>query len=576
MTNRKQNERRNFIKGAAAAVATGVVPFASSVAEAKSDHHWDMEADVVVVGSGVAASSAALFANKSGASVIVLEKQSILGGTSRKAAGMIWVPNNPLMKQLGIADQRDDAIRYMVRVAYPLQYNPKDSRLGVGENEYNVIAAIYDNGPKAVTELIEMGALKVIPWRFPDGNLIPDAYAHLPEDKAPRGRSLMADGGTFNGAELIRQLQAVFERLKIKVQTRHKVLHALKNGKNEVIGVETKDEENDKIIKIRARKAVIFGTGGFAQNVSLCENFLRGPIYGSCSSPGSTGDFVNIGLETGAGLGNMNHAGWGQIPLESALNVRSTPIIMIGTPGDSTLTVNKYGRRVVNEKASYNERPQVHFDWDPVRGEYHNLALFMIFDQRTADLYSGIYPLPDDITKAGDDVISGANLTEIAVKLEERLEMLSGKIGGLKLDASFSANLSETVKRFNGYAKTGKDADFNRGDAPVQNAFQYWGAKKVTNEFPNVTMYPISETGPYYAMLLGPGAFDTKGGPRVNAKGQVMDPWGKPIAGLYGVGTCVAHPSGQGYWASGSSLGPGLAMGYAAGRNAAKETVKGI
>ncbi|MFZ3035872.1 MAG: twin-arginine translocation signal domain-containing protein, partial [Rugosibacter sp.] len=64
MTNRKSEGRRNFIKGAAAAVAVGVTPLAVVEAEAKNAKHWDMEADVVVVGSGAAASSAALFSSK--------------------------------------------------------------------------------------------------------------------------------------------------------------------------------------------------------------------------------------------------------------------------------------------------------------------------------------------------------------------------------------------------------------------------------------------------------------------------------------------------------------------------------
>jgi predicted oxidoreductase len=87
-------------------------------------------------------------------------------------------------------------------------------------------------------------------------------------------------------------------------------------------------------------------------------------------------------------------------------------------------------------------------------------------------------------------------------------------------------------------------------------------------------MYPISSTGPYYAVLIGGGALDTKGGPKINAHGQVLDTENKPIPGLYGAGNCIASPSGQGYFSAGATIGYAIAYGGIAAKHAAAQKVR--
>src|SRR5262249_12798614 len=69
------------------------------------------------------------------------------------------------------------------------------------------------------------------------------------------------------------------------------------------------------------------------------------------------------------------------------------------------------------------------------------------------------------------------------------------------------------------------------------------------------TMFPISEDGPYYAALLTGGTLDTKGGPKNNVSGQVVDDQGKPNARLYGVGNFSASASARAHWARGGAIG---------------------
>jgi succinate dehydrogenase/fumarate reductase flavoprotein subunit len=325
-----------------------------------------------------------------------------------------------------------------------------------------------------------------------------------------------------------------------------------------------------KTVTLRARKGVIFGTGGFTSNAEMCFNYLRGPIFGGCGVATNEGDFVKIASAVRAKLANMSHGWWSSVIVEEALQSRSTAG-NAWPPGDSMVVVNCDGKRVVNEKLQYNERTQAHFYWDPVRGRYPNQILMIIYDQSCRERFgatSGVIVRPG---LNAPYVMSANTLDELTTVIDRRLERIAAKTGNYRLDPSFAANLKETIARFNQFAQTGKDLDFHRGESPIQLAFH--GSTK-PNGFPNITMKPISATGPYYAVLMGGGTLDTKGGPKINAKGEVVDVDEKPIPGLYGAGNCIASPAGQGYWAGGGTIGPGMVFGALAGKAAAASPVK--
>jgi hypothetical protein len=87
-------------------------------------------------------------------------------------------------------------------------------------------------------------------------------------------------------------------------------------------------------------------------------------------------------------------------------------------------------------------------------------------------------------------------------------------------------------------------------------------------------MFPVAETGPFYAALMTGGNLDTKGGPKTTPDGKVLDTSDRAIPGLYGVGNCVASASARAYWAGGATLGPILALSYLAAKAANAEPVK--
>lgn len=580
--------RRALIAGTGAGVAAlvaggpaGAVSFADSRAASRG---WDREADVVIAGAGAAASSAALFAKDAGAEVLMLEKGAVMGGTAAKSGGVIWIPNNSTMRANGLSDPRDDALRYMLRLAYPHKYDPAAERYGASPLEYDLVALLYDEGAKTMDGLAAMGALETVPWYTWEMKYFVDYYHHLPENKAPRGRALVPKypdptrhvhpGNGGDGAEIMRQMRVALDARGIPILTRHRVARLVTSNAGEIVGVEATLRDGTTVA-VRARRGVVFASGGFTHNPDYRQNFLRGPTFGGCAVPSNEGDFIRIAAAVGAAMGNLANAWWAQHTLELALDLPSTPTGIWVSPGDSMLQVNKYGRRFMNEKFHYNERTQLHFAWDPIKAEYPNLISFLIFDGPCLEKFPGAHPIPAAGGPLPDYVLEGATLAELAGAIDARAEALRGRTGGFALDESFAVNLADTCRRYNEMAIAGTDLDFHRGELAIESDYHLWGVAEVPDtRYPNVMMQPLAEHGPYYCVLLCPGTLDTKGGARVNTRMQVLHSEGAPIPGLYAAGNCTAHPAGQAYWGGGGTIGPALTMGRVAGLDAAAQSVR--
>ncbi|KXF56443.1 hypothetical protein AXA44_34430 [Rhodococcus sp. SC4] len=525
---------------------------------------WDESFDAVVVGTGAGGFGAALTIADHGANVLMLEKAATIGGTTRKSAAVFWIMNNRFMREAGLEDPRPQALEYLARLAFPAKYDPRAPRLGLSPWEYEGLETFYDFGADAVDYYEKIGAFTAAcNFQYPDYN------AHIAENAAPYGRALYpaaTPGGQAGGEVFIGEMNAAAESSGVEIRTSTAVRDVIiENGV--VRGVVAQNEDGS-LLRIRADKGVVFATGGFTHNADLRQQFLRGPYVGGCAVPTNTGDFVTISQRIGADLVNMGNAWSAPIVLERLKHEPATVSSSFIIPGDAAFMVNKYGRRFVNESRPYNETTMAQFRWDEIKLEYTNLPVFAIWDEQVHNSAGGAEwgnPVPADGVDAYW-VLQGETWDELAAAIADRLPAVADMVGAVTLDADFAETLRSTAQRFSGFAASGIDEDFGRGGTPHEtyfaSVFEEWFGFKGA---PNPTMRPLSETGPYYAAIMGPGTLDTKGGPRVDRQGRVLSVSGRPIPGLFAVGNCAGSPSGQAYWAAGGTIGPILTYAYLAG-----------
>lgn len=529
------------------------------------------EFDVIVVGAGMAGMCTAILAHDQGASVLVLEASDEVGGTTYKSGGAMWIPDNAIMRTLGIPDDRESVLRYMIQVAYPDQFVSDAKRYGATEWQWDLAEAFYDNAAPAIAALGEAGAFQVTPWlsfteRYPAtvnyhphlDSSIQGFYRHLAPAKD--------DGSPGPGADLVHQLGEAVKKRGIELRTGQRVQGLIQDPAGAAVGVTVGDNA------IYARRGVVFASGGFAHNLDLIDKYWRGPLYSSCAVASTRGDFVTIGLEAGAELANMRNGWLYDDLLEKAATNRVNEDKGIPVPpGDSMIYVDRTGNRVVNEKLIYQDRNRVIWEQDE-NGDYPNRVLFMIFDEAVArdtkpTLFFDMFAPPKPY------IVEGATLEELRRQIAERLAGLESLIGSFGLAPDFTDQLERTIQRFNEFAATGIDEDFHRCETMTE--YDWHGLPRDGND-KNPGMYAFSDSGPYYAVLICGMVLDTNGGPKTNARSQVLRADGSVIPGLYGAGNCVASVAGDGYLSLGSTLGPAATFAYLAANDVVEQSPRDI
>ena len=539
------------------------------------DANWDLEADVVVLGSGGAAMTAAIAAHDFGAKdVVILEKTGMVGGTTAMSGGMLWIPGNHHQIEAGISEDDEDVVAYL------------DS-LAPGALDPDTLMAFMETGPEMIRYLADK-----TPVRFHAYADFPDYQPYMPGAKPDGGRSLDNDAfsferlgkwatrvnptkmaypvrgslmeainGTLDEATLAEReagdyrglgqalagslFLAVIDR-GIPVEFEKRARKLVKDG-DRVIGVVAEDA-GGRDYRVRARRGVVIATGGFEWNETLVKTFLRGPLTGPVSVPENEGDGLLMAIEAGAQLGNMQHAFWQQSVLEFQPQHRAAkPNYLLGSderarPG--AILVNRAGKRFVNEAANYNAMGKALHAFDAGTHAYANLPYWLIIDQRYRSKYQTFNTPP------------GGPVPSFMMQADT-LEELAEKAG---IDPQ---GLAATVTRFNDLVRKGHDDDFNRGDNTYDN-FYMWGDAEF--EPPYRTLGVIDQ-GPFFAVKMEAGALGTAGGPKTNADAQVLDWSGNPIQGLYAAGNVMSAVLGEAYGGAGGTLGPGMTFGYIAGKH---------
>ena len=228
------------------------------------DPGWIAEADVVVVGSGVAGLTVALrYAELDpAAKVLVVTKDVLSSGSTRWAQGGI----------AAVLDPRDT----------PDEHLNDTLVAGVGLCDARAVRTLVTEGPGALRRLIERGA------RF---DRTPDGELQLTREGGHRRDRIVHAGGDATGAEVQRALVEAVRAGSVEVIEHALVLDLLTDARGRARGVTLHvmgEGARDGVGAVHAR-AVVLATGGMGQ------------VYGSTTNPAvSTGDGVALALRAGA------------------------------------------------------------------------------------------------------------------------------------------------------------------------------------------------------------------------------------------------------------------------------------
>jgi 3-oxosteroid 1-dehydrogenase len=538
---------------------------------------FDESFDLVIVGSGCASVTSALAAKALGAKPVIIEKQALFGGSTAYSGGIAWLPNNPLLDD----DNEVDARAYLDAVV-----GEPDKASPVAKRE-----AFLTEGPRAVQFLLDQGVdLIRVPW--------PDYYSDLPGGHKV-GRTISAaifdlrelgdwqdrvgffygfprmPVGSWEFVDLTlakttwkgkkAALKLAFNIMKDKLTGAQRVgsgnaiqgrflkaaldhhiplymeteLTGFEVEDGRVTGVKVRDKNGER--SIGARRGVLLNAGGFSRNPEMRKKYQPQPNTGEWTmvNPGDTGDVMQMAMALGADVDCMEEAWWtpGSLLPDGKYGGFHVP----GESGKPhVIIVGPDGRRVGNEAGAYMEFGQRMY----ARGAVPSWA---ILESRLLKNYSWGPLLPGKSIKPWVDngyLIKADTVEELAQKC------------GIDV-AGFKAE----IERFNRFAETGVDEDFNRGASDHNKAMGDPGHK------PNPSLGKI-EKGPFYAVKIWPLDVGTSGGLVTDEYARVLKEDGSPITGLYAAGNITAPVVGHTYPGAGASIGGGIAFGYVAARHA--------
>lgn len=539
------------------------------------EQQWDRVVDVVVVGSGGAALTAATMAHDGGAEVLVLEKADMLGGTTAVSGGVVWLPGNHLLREAGIEDSREAALAYLERVTAGRAPDP------------SLLEVFVDTAPDMLRYLEDHTPLKThiaplpdyyTPWGFPGtvpqpGRAVePDPYpvgVELPEwkDRLVSRGTLMSLGAATTlaedfmpltpeleaelaqreaedirpkGAALVAMLfKGLLERgVEARIETPAREL--VVDDAGEVVGLVA--DLDGKPLRIGARKGVVLACGGFEWNPELVRGHIGYDVK-PLSPPNNTGDGLAMAMDAGAKLANMVSY-WGTPVMfdpEISRDGELVPQFEWGRGAPASIIVNRHGRRFANEAIPYNDFPKAFGLFDGIAAGFPNETAFLVFDQTVRDnqrilsMFPG-QPDPAWVQKAG-------SIGELA-----------------ELVGIDRATLEATVESFNEHAAQGQDPEFRRHERGLMAPGE---------------VQPITEA-PFYAVQIHAGTLGTNGGPQLDRDGRVRKRDGGVIGGLYAAGNTAANVFGWAYPSGGGTIGNGMVFGYLAGKHVAGQPARAV
>ena len=474
----------------------------------------DVQADVIVMGSGAAGLAAALAAREAGARVTLLEKRRSLGGTSNFIRG-VFAAESEMQKQQYIAYSCDEAFRNFM--------------------EYNH----WLGNARLVRALIDRSA-ETISWLQAHGVEFIEVTINMPD--APRTYHVLKGVGQA----LVRALARAAREQGVDIKTSAAVVDMLRGADGRLRGVRAKIAGRPVDIECRA---LVIAAGGYANNrewISKYTGFELGENLFPVGNAGKMGDGIRLAWEMGAGAEGMGvlHliriAPYGrEFPL---MNVVEAACIQ------PALWVDPEGRRFCDEGIAFydtstgnaNTRFKRGYTWclfdDSIKRHYiekgvdRGMTQRLLPGHRLRDLDEVLERL---LALQSPNLVAAHSVEELAAKMQVEATVLSA-----------------TVAEYNEACAKGRDPVFAK--APL-------------------LLRPL--LGPrYYAARARTAFLGTLGGIRISAKTEAVDDFDRPVPGLYAAGNDVGGLHAESYSmrdTSGIASAFALISGRLAGENAA-------
>ena len=552
-------------------------------------HDFDEVCDWVVVGSGGGSMCSGLVMREQGKSVVILEKTGLVGGTTARSGGVMWIPDNPFLRRDGIEDSFEKAAEYLDTLAGDRADTPGSTRerrhtylreaprmlaflqahgipftrVDYWPDYHDELPGGLEAGRTVVAGLFDTNTLG--PWKkkLRPGFLM--APASLDEAlQVPRarymwqGRFVILKVGLRIIAGLLTGKRRVSAGTALQGWMLSKALHAGVDIRTEspvselivdngaVTGVVT--VKDGKPWRIGARLGVLVNAGGFAHNQRMRDRYIPGTRTSwSSAAPGDTGEMIEEMMHKGAAIAQMEERVGNQTTLPpGAESADVKPGAQQLTAAPHAILVDQSGVRYMNEGGSYMAYAKGMLERNKTVPAVPSWA---VFDSQ----YIRRYKLAG-VTAGRKQLQQWRDAGYL--KCADSIESLAPQIG---VDPQV---LAGTVKRFNGFVVNNRDEDFQRGE----RAYDRWLGDPTHK--PSATLGTI-ELAPFYAVPVLPGDVGTYGGVVTDACARVLRADGSVIAGLYATGVSTASVMGRVYPGAGSSVGPSFVWGYVAARHAA-------
>ncbi len=541
-----------FLAAVEAALISGGLDVKDYQTAAAKEAGEDMllDTEIVIVGAGGAGLAAAASAGEKGATVVVLEKMSSIGGNTRLGEGTYNVADMELLESTGakttadlereveeaIAVETDDEKYKALIEAVNQDYDAwkaSGSETLFDSPSWHALQTYTGGGEIGDLDLINtfaIGAVDSLKWLKEDiGVPFKEDYIFMAiGGKWQRGHQIdliKATGteGDNGGNVYITLLEEQAVKSGAEIFTDADVTEILMDDSGRACGV-VAERSDGSTITVHASKAVILSTGGYAANSDLVYQYSNGAITTKMTScaVSSTGDGLKLAEAAGANLIDLDQI---QVhPLGDPINDCGCVAQFVGNwlSAQYYMFVNKEGKRFVKEDGTRYEMSMAELEQtDGQMWLIVDSSQIAGDDSRTAQIESLI---ADGHTFAGDTI-----------------EELAEKIG---VDA---AALKTAVDTYNEGMQNGSD-EF--GKAASQNA--------------------VIAQAPFYASLRTPTVHHTMGGIQINADAQVLDKDGQVIPGLYAAGEVTGGIHGNNRL-GGNAYSDIMTFGRIAGMNAAEE-----